>query len=77
MTPFKEKGHHTILELLYKRKHKRGRWVVENAFGIFKKTFREFLTKTKLHVYFMLDAFTICCLLHIFYDLNLNHISKD
>jgi hypothetical protein len=64
MTPFKEEGHHTILELLYNRKHKRGCWVLENDFGILKKTFREFLIKTKLHVYFMLYAFTACCLLH-------------
>lgn len=66
MTPFKEEGHHTILELLYNKKHKRGHWVVENAFGILKKTFREFFTKTNLHVSFMLDAFIACCLLHNF-----------
>jgi hypothetical protein len=39
---------------------------VENVFGILKKTFREFLTKTNLHVSFMLDAFIACRLLHNF-----------
>jgi hypothetical protein len=66
MTPFKKEGHHIILELLYNRKHKRGRWVVDNAFGILKKTFREFLTKTELHVFFVPYAFTAYCLLHNF-----------
>ncbi len=64
MTPFKEEGHHTTLELLYNKKHKRGRWVLENFFGILKKIFKEFLIKTKLHVSFMLYAFIACCLLH-------------
>jgi hypothetical protein len=63
MTPFKEEGQHSILKLWYNRKHKRRRLVVENAFGILKKTFRK-LRKFKLHVTFLPDVFTCCCLLH-------------
>ena len=33
MTPYRE-GRHTVLETLYQRKHKRGRSVIEHAFGI-------------------------------------------
>jgi len=42
MTPRKEEGeHHSILELLYNRKHNlRWRSIVENAFGILKQTFK-------------------------------------
>ncbi len=36
MTLFKKDGHHLILELLYNKKHKKGRFVVENV-GILKK----------------------------------------
>jgi hypothetical protein len=32
--------------------------------GFKKKTFKEFLTKIGLHVYFVFGVFTICCLLH-------------
>ncbi len=63
MTPFKKEGQHSILEILYNRKHKRGRLVVENIFGILKKTFKE-LQKFELHVTFLHDVFTCCCLLH-------------
>jgi hypothetical protein len=62
MTPFKEKCHHTVLELLYNTRH--GHFIVDNAFGIIKKTFREFFTKFELHVYFVPNVFIICCLLN-------------
>jgi len=39
---------------------------VDNAFGILKKTFREFFTKTELHVSFVPYAFTAYCILHNF-----------
>jgi hypothetical protein len=54
---------HSILELLYNHKHKRGRLVVENAFGILKQIFREF-KKIKLHVTIAFDVFSACFLLH-------------
>jgi hypothetical protein len=52
-----------ILDLLYNKKHKCGRFVVENSFGIFKKTSQELLGKINLHVTFVPNVFT-CCLLH-------------
>ncbi len=42
-----------ILELLYNKKHKCGRFVVENSFNILKKTFRKFFGKINLHVTFV------------------------
>ncbi len=40
MTPTKE-GNHNLLEMLYTRKHKQARSVVENNFGILKKIFHQ------------------------------------
>jgi len=62
MTLFKKDGHHFILELLYNKKHKKGRFIVENV-GILKKTFRKF-QMFEMHVTFILDMFTCCCLMH-------------
>jgi hypothetical protein len=45
MTSHKE-GDHNLLEMLYNRKHKRVHSIVENAFGIWKKTFHELKGKT-------------------------------
>lgn len=65
MTPHKEDGEvHSILQLLYKRKHKKGRSIVDNAFDILKQTFRELLEKTKLHIIIVPNVFFACCLFH-------------
>jgi hypothetical protein len=65
VTSHKEDGEvHSILELLYNRKHKRGRWIVENAFNILKQKFRGLLKKTKLHIIIVLKMFSACCLFH-------------
>jgi hypothetical protein len=45
MTSHKE-GDHNLLEMFYNRKQKRAQSVVENAFGIWKKTFYELKGKT-------------------------------
>ncbi len=34
MTPFKEKGQHTIFKFLCNKKHKRGQVVIDNTFGM-------------------------------------------
>jgi hypothetical protein len=64
MTPFKEKGYHTTLELLYNKKQKYGQFVVENVFKILKNDYKTLFTKFDLPISFVHDAFTICCLLH-------------
>jgi len=67
MTLHKEDGEaHSILELLYNCKHKKGRSIVENAFDILKQTFIELLKKTKLHITIVFYVFFACCLFQIF-----------
>jgi hypothetical protein len=54
----------TILELLFNRQFSREASVVENSFGILKKSFRELLLKTNLHVIFLLSVVVCCCILY-------------
>ena len=54
----------TMLEALYNMKLRRGRRVVENAFGILKMTWRELLGKSELNVVYMPDVITACAILH-------------
>jgi hypothetical protein len=44
--------------------HKWGQYVGKCFWHFKKKTFIKFLTKIGLHVSFVFDAFTTCCLLH-------------
>jgi hypothetical protein len=53
-----------VLQKLFNKKLCRGRLVTKNAFGMVKKTFREFLDITDLDVRIILDVFSTCCLLH-------------
>jgi hypothetical protein len=52
-----------------------GENVVENVFGILKKTFKELLLKNNPHIIFLLDVVT-CCMLYNFildgWDVNVN-----
>jgi hypothetical protein len=65
MTLHKEDGEaHLVLELFYNHKHKRGRSIVENAFGILKQTCIKLLKETKLHIIIVHDVFSTCCLFH-------------
>lgn len=43
MTPFKENGQHSLLEMLYNWKHKHEHFVVENTFKIMKKNSSSYL----------------------------------
>lgn len=54
----------TVAETLFNKKLRRGRCVVENAFGILKQTFRELLQKSDLSVTFLPDVIISCAILH-------------
>jgi hypothetical protein len=62
--PIQRRRHHNILELLYNKKNKYGRFVMENVFKILKNNCKFFFTKFDLPISFVHDAFTSCCLLH-------------
>ena len=66
MTPHRNVRNPTVLESLYNRKLRRGRVVVENAFGILKQSWRELLHKIELEVTYLPDVITACVLLHNF-----------
>ncbi len=50
--------------MLFNKQLCQGRSVIENSFGILKKTFRKLLLKTSLHVLFILDVVVCCCILY-------------
>ena len=53
-----------LVDTLFNRKLRRGRRVVENAFGILKQKFRELLGKSDLLVTFLPDVIICCTILH-------------
>lgn len=54
----------TILEALCNRKLQRSRGVIENAFGIFKEAWREFLIRIELNIVSISNVNTTCAILH-------------
>jgi hypothetical protein len=64
MVPHRGLQQLTATERLFNRKLRRGRCVVENAFGILKQTFRELLGKSKLSVTFLPNVISACTILH-------------
>ena len=64
MVPHRGPGNLPIADTLFNRKLRRGRCVVENAFGILKQSFRELLVKSDLQVTFLPDVITCCAILH-------------
>lgn len=65
LTPVKDDGHElSVIEYIYNKKHRRGRSVVENAFGILKQSWRELLHGSELDVKFIPDVVVCCCVLH-------------
>ena len=64
LVPHRGQGNLPVAQSLFNRKLRRGRGVVENAFGILKQTFRELLVKSDLSVTFLPDVITCCALLH-------------
>ena len=61
MVPHRSGRHLSVAERLFNKKLRKGRCVVENAFRILKQTFREFLTKSDLHVAFLPDVIVAWC----------------
>jgi hypothetical protein len=53
-----------VLQMLFNKQLCWGRSVVENSFGILKKTFRELILKTNLHVLFILVVVVCCCIIY-------------
>ena len=64
MVPHRARGQLSVAEALFNKKLRRGRCVVENAFGILKQTFCKLLTKSYLHVAFLPDVILACAILH-------------
>jgi hypothetical protein len=64
MVPHKNVRNLSVLETLFNKKLRKGRSVVENAFGILKQTFKELLVKSELDVVFLPDVITCCAILH-------------
>lgn len=64
MVPHRTQGQLSVAETLLNRRLRRGRGVVENAFGILKQTFRELIGKSELSVTFVPDVVMCCAILH-------------
>jgi hypothetical protein len=64
MVPHKEVRPLSVLERLYNKRLRRGRCVVENAFGLLKMNWRVLLTKSDLSVKIMPDVVYACAILN-------------
>jgi hypothetical protein len=53
-----------VLQMLFIKQLCRGKSFIENSFGILKKTCKELILKTNLHVLFILDVVVCCCILY-------------
>ena len=54
----------SMAKQFFNRRLRQRRYIVQNAFGILKQTFRELLVKSDLHVTFLPDVILCCALLH-------------
>ena len=64
MVPHRGPWQLSLAQQLFNRRLRRGRCVVENAFGILKQTFRELLVKSQFHITFLPDVIVSCAILH-------------
>ena len=65
IVPFKSNGQpRSLAETYFNRRHRRGRSVVENAFGLLKENWREMGKRTDLNITIVPDVFYCCCILH-------------
>jgi hypothetical protein len=64
--PYKQlaNSHHTIWKALYNKQLCQARSVVENSFGILKKSFRKLLLKSHLNILFLHYVVVCCCILY-------------
>jgi len=76
MIPYKQfvNSHHTIWKALYNKQLCRTTSVVENSFGILKKSFRKLLLKSHLNILFLPNV-VVCC--YIFYNMILDGKDQD
>jgi hypothetical protein len=54
----------SLAETYFNKRHRRGRSVVENVFGLLKENWLEVGKKMDLHVSIVPDIFYCCCILH-------------
>lgn len=65
LVPYEDDGHErSVLEALFNKSHRRGRSVVENAFGLLKENWRILLNKCDLFVKIIPNVFVCCCIMH-------------
>jgi hypothetical protein len=65
MVLFKDDGNpRSLAETYFNKRHRHGRSVVENAFGLLKENWREMGKKIDLHITIVPDVFYCCCILH-------------
>ena len=64
MVPHKNNQGMSVSDRLFNKRLRRGRCVVENAFGILKQSFRELLVKSDLALTFLPDVILSCAILH-------------
>ena len=64
MVPHRNHIRLSMAKALFNKRLRKGRCVVENAFGILKETFRELLIKSDLDVAFLPDVILCCAILH-------------
>ena len=62
---YKDNGHkRSVLKTLFNKRHRRGRSVVKNAFGLLKESWQILLNRCDLNVKIILDVFVSCYILH-------------
>jgi len=66
MIPYKQfvDSHHTIWKALYNKQLCWAKSVVENSFGILKKSFKKLLLKSHLNILFLPNVVVCCCILY-------------
>jgi len=64
LVPHRQQQPLSLAENIFNRRLRKGRMVVENAFGILKQSFRELQGVSELDIAFFPDVVVCCCILH-------------